>query len=104
MQVETMLLLLAFKVKYPENFFILRGNHECSSLAYIYGFNKALLEWEGKNRLALASPNQKDSRLFKKFISVFDQLPAAALVDDKILCMHGGLSQDLNDYHDIEMI
>ncbi len=57
MQVETMLLLLAFKVKYPENFFLLRGNHECTSLAYIYGFNKALLEWEGKNRLALASPN-----------------------------------------------
>lgn len=53
MQVETVLLLLALKVKYPENFFLLRGNHECTSLAYIYGFNKALLEWEGKNRIAL---------------------------------------------------
>lgn len=53
MQVETVLLLLAFKVKYPENFFLLRGNHECNSLAYIYGFNKALLEWEGKSKIAL---------------------------------------------------
>lgn len=47
---ETVLLLLAFKVKYPENFFLLRGNHECQSLAYIYGFNKSLLQWEGKTK------------------------------------------------------
>jgi hypothetical protein len=57
MQVETVLLLLAFKVKYPENFFLLRGNHECHNLAYIYGFNKALLEWEGKSKIALAGNN-----------------------------------------------
>jgi serine/threonine-protein phosphatase PP1 catalytic subunit len=31
-------LLLAHKIKYPENFFILRGNHECASINRIYGF------------------------------------------------------------------
>ena len=102
--IETICLLFAYKIKYPENFFLLRGNHECHSLAYIYGFNKSLLEWEGKSKIALAQQNQKDCRLFKKFINVFEQLPVAALIDDKILCMHGGLSQELNEYRDIEMI
>jgi len=59
MQVETMLLLLAFKVKYPENFFILRGNHECSSLAYIYGFNKALPNGKEKTASPLQAPTRK---------------------------------------------
>ena len=35
---ETICLLLAYKIKYPENFFLLRGNHECSSINRIYGF------------------------------------------------------------------
>ena len=34
---ETICLLLAYKIKYPENFFILRGNHECASINRIYG-------------------------------------------------------------------
>ena len=35
---ETIFLLLAYKIKYPENFFVLRGNHECASINRIYGF------------------------------------------------------------------
>ena len=35
---ETISLLLAYKIKYPENFFLLRGNHECASINRIYGF------------------------------------------------------------------
>merc|ERR1712112_530834 len=35
---ETIRLLLAYKIKYPENFFMLRGNHECASINRIYGF------------------------------------------------------------------
>lgn len=35
---ETICLLLAYKIKYPENFFLLRGNHECASINRIYGW------------------------------------------------------------------
>lgn len=36
---ETICLLLCYKIKYPENFFLLRGNHECASINRIYGMS-----------------------------------------------------------------
>lgn len=33
---ETFLLLLCYKIKYPENFFLLRGNHECANVTRGY--------------------------------------------------------------------
>ncbi|ONM04336.1 Serine/threonine-protein phosphatase [Zea mays] len=36
--IETICLLLAYKIRYPDNFFLLRGNHECASINRIYGF------------------------------------------------------------------
>ena len=36
--IESVCLLLAYKIKHPENFFLLRGNHECASINRIYGF------------------------------------------------------------------
>jgi serine/threonine-protein phosphatase PP1 catalytic subunit len=36
--IETICLLLAFKIKFPFNFFLLRGNHESATINRIYGF------------------------------------------------------------------
>ncbi|KAG7002114.1 thioredoxin-like protein 1 [Physcia stellaris] len=35
---ETILLLFCYKLKFPENFFLLRGNHECANVTRVYGF------------------------------------------------------------------
>ncbi|XP_042476009.1 serine/threonine-protein phosphatase PP1 isozyme 2 [Macadamia integrifolia] len=86
---ETICLLLAYKIKYPENFFLLRGNHECASINRIYGFYD-----ECKRRFNV--------RLWKAFTDCFNCLPVAALIDDKILCMHGGLSPDLTNLEQIK--
>ncbi|KAJ8540324.1 hypothetical protein K7X08_030243 [Anisodus acutangulus] len=80
---ETICLLLAYKIKYPENFFLLRGNHECASISRLDGFYD-----ECKRRFSV--------RLWKISTDCFNCLPVAALIDEKILCMHGGLSPDLN--------
>ena len=82
--IETVCLMLAFKCKYPENFFMLRGNHESQSINRMYGFYD-----EVKRRYSV--------KVWKEFGLVFNVLPASAVVDDRILCMHGGLSPDLND-------
>ncbi|GJN16052.1 hypothetical protein PR202_gb03002 [Eleusine coracana subsp. coracana] len=81
--IETICLLLAYKIRYPDNFFLLRGNHECASINRIYGFYD-----ECKRRFSV--------RLWKLFTDCFNCLPVAAVIDDKILCMHGGLSPDLD--------
>ena len=86
-----MCLLLAYKIKYPENFFLLRGNHECASINRIYGFYD-----ECKRRHTI--------KLWKVFTDCFNCLPIAAIIDDKILCMHGGLSPELNKVDTIKNI
>ncbi|KAJ3338175.1 hypothetical protein HDU93_009910 [Gonapodya sp. JEL0774] len=102
---ETILLLFCYKVKvcsdtaldpldvllkfdfllpkYPENFFILRGNHESASVNRVYGFYD-----ECKRRCNV--------KVWKAFTDVFNCLPVAAVVAGKIFCVHGGLSPNLN--------
>ena len=42
--VECATLALAYKIKYPENFFMLRGNHECAAISRLYGFFDECIE------------------------------------------------------------
>jgi len=63
--------MFAAQIKYPENFFLLRGNHECASINRIYGFYD-----ECKRRYNI--------RLWKTFTDCFNCLPVAALVDEKV--------------------
>ena len=87
--IETICLLFAYKVKYPQNVFMLRGNHESSIINRIYGFYD-----ECKKRYSI--------KLWKIFGNCFNCLPVAALIDDRIFCMHGGLSPELNNFDQIK--
>lgn len=82
--IETVVLLLAYKIKYAENFFILRGNHETPSICRIYGFYD-----ECKRRYTVS--------VWKQFCSLFDWLPICAVIGSRVICMHGGLSPQMLD-------
>ncbi|KFK26511.1 hypothetical protein AALP_AA8G258500 [Arabis alpina] len=88
---ETICLLLAYKIRYPSKIYLLRGNHEDAKINRIYGFYD-----ECKRRFNV--------RLWKIFTDCFNCLPVAALIDDKILCMHGGLSPELQNLGQIREI
>ncbi|OAQ66943.1 serine/threonine-protein phosphatase PP-Z [Pochonia chlamydosporia 170] len=91
MSLETILLLLCYKLKFPENFFLLRGNHECANVTRVYGFYD-----ECKRRCNV--------KIWKTFIDCFNTLPIAAIVAGKIFCVHGGLSPALSHMDDIRNI
>jgi len=88
---ETITLLFAYKVKFPENFFLLRGNHECASITRIYGFYD-----ECKRRYNI--------KLWKQFCDVFNCMPVCAIIDEKIICMHGGLSPEITSFDQVKRI
>ena len=88
---ECILLLLCLKIKYPDKIFILRGNHETQDINRQYGFYD-----ECKRRVSL--------KIYKKFCDLFNILPLTALVGEKILCMHGGLSPLLSEIDDLKKI
>ncbi|KAL8540908.1 hypothetical protein ACS0TY_002238 [Phlomoides rotata] len=88
---ETICLLLAYKIRYPDKFFLLRGNHEDAKINRVYGFYD-----ECKRRFNV--------RLWKIFTDCFNCLPVSALIDDKIICMHGGISPELKRLDQINEI
>jgi len=88
---EVIILLFAYKIKYPENFFMLRGNHECAAITRIYGFYD-----ECKARYSI--------KVWKMFCDAFNKLPFCASIDDKIFCVHGGLSPNMKSLEQINKI
>ena len=67
---------------------LLRGNHESSDQNRIDGFYE-----ECKRRYNV--------RIWRSFINLFNHLPFAALIDEKIFYVHSGLSPDLKSFQDI---
>ncbi|KAJ3259310.1 serine threonine-protein phosphatase [Boothiomyces macroporosus] len=82
--VETVSLIIALKVRFPKRIAILRGNHETRQISQVYGFYDECLRKYGS------------ANVWKYFTDVFDCLPLTALVENEIICMHGGLSPSLD--------
>lgn len=89
--IEVIILLFCFKILYPEDFFLLRGNHECQSITTIYGF---------KNDCE----KNFEKVVYKKFMKCFMHLSYAAVVNGAYFCVHGGISPYLRTLDDIDEI
>jgi len=82
--VETVTLLVALKVRYPERVTILRGNHESRQITQVYGFYDECLRKYGT------------ANVWNMFTDLFDYLPLTALVENQIFALHGGLSPNVD--------
>jgi serine/threonine-protein phosphatase 4 catalytic subunit len=90
--VETFLLLLALKVRYPDRITLIRGNHESRQITQVYGFYDECLRKYGS------------VNVWRYTTEIFDYLSLSALIEDRVLCVHGGLSPSINTLDQIRVL
>lgn len=90
--IETWTYLLLLKARYPQYITLLRGNHETRQITQIYGFFDECQRKYGS------------SNCWKYCVEVFDCLNIAAIIDGRVLCVHGGLSPDIRTLDQIRTI
>ena len=87
--VESFLLLLALKVRYPDRITIIRGNHESRQITQVYGFYDEVIKKYGS------------INVWRYCTEIFDVISLSALIEDKIFCVHGGLSPTINTIDEV---
>eukprot|EP01026_Neomeris_dumetosa_P041104 TRINITY_DN339_c0_g1_i2.p2 TRINITY_DN339_c0_g1~~TRINITY_DN339_c0_g1_i2.p2 ORF type:complete len:308 (+),score=23.44 TRINITY_DN339_c0_g1_i2:129-1052(+) len=90
--VETFLLLLTLKVRYPNRIFLIRGNHESRQITQVYGFYDECLRKYGS------------VNVWRYCTDIFDYLSLSAIINGKIFCVHGGLSPTITTLDQIRTI
>ncbi|XP_076944051.1 serine/threonine-protein phosphatase BSL3-like [Bidens hawaiensis] len=90
---ETICLLLALKVEHPHNVHLIRGNHEAADINALFGFRIECIERMGE---------RDGIWVWHRINRLFNWLPLAALIEKKIICMHGGIGRSINHIEQIE--
>ena len=90
--IETLCLLLLLKIRYPTRIYLTRGNHESTEITQLYGFYDECVQKFG------------NANVWKMFTDLFNYLPISAIVENKIFCLHGGLSPDIETIDEIRRL
>ncbi|XP_053337393.1 serine/threonine-protein phosphatase with EF-hands 2 [Clarias gariepinus] len=80
--VEILLILFTFLLVYPGEVHLNRGNHEDHIINLRYGFTKEVL----------SKYKMHGKRILKLLQKIFSWLPLVTVIDQKVLVVHGGIS------------
>lgn len=90
--IESFLLLLCLKLRYPDRITLLRGNHESRQISQVYGFYDECLRKYGS------------INVWRMCTDVFDCMSLSAVVEGRYFCIHGGLSPSIHTLDEIRAI
>ena len=82
---EVLTLLVALKIQYPTHVYLVRGNHEDSAMNKNYGFGQECMSRFGNEVFG--------ADVWTAYDNMFNVLPLAAVVNKRILCVHGGIGR-----------
>ena len=89
---EVIISLICFKILFPTQLYMIRGNHETRTMTS----HKFDDNYNFKTELELKFPNSEGTDLYQSFMDMFDVLPLAAIVnahDGRWFCAHGGIGE-----------
>ncbi|KAH9496021.1 peflin or Penta-EF hand domain-containing protein 1 [Bulinus truncatus] len=84
--IEVITLLLAFLLDTSCKVYLNRGNHEDHAMNIRYGFTKEVMRKYKENA----------AKVIAMFNEIFCSLPLATIVDQKVLVVHGGISEHVD--------
>ncbi|KAK4169991.1 Metallo-dependent phosphatase-like protein [Cladorrhinum sp. PSN259] len=90
--VETISLLVCLKLRYPDRIHLIRGNHESRGVTQSYGFYTECVR------------KYNSANIWHHFTDLFDYLTLSVVIDNRIFCVHGGLSPSIHSIDQIKVI
>jgi len=83
-QLECLIIVLILKILEPNTYYLLKGNHETLEMNKYYGFYQDF------------TTRFKNEANFDEILALYHLLPYAALINNQILCVHGGIPEDID--------
>ena len=99
--IETLAFVLALKVLFPEKVFLLRGNHEC---AEVNGDEDTYQDGSFRRQCTMTYGRREGARLWERINACFGQMPLAAVIDNKIFCVHAGIPREIARRPDVPIL
>jgi len=89
--VEVMLFIYSLKINFPKTISFIRGNHECRQMTSFFNFRSECLY-------------KYDQEIYDLFMDSFDNLPLSCVVNGRFIAVHGGISPELKNIEDLNLI